>query len=413
MSRYLPTIDPLQPELSRGRPILIKRTSASLLIDRMSSAQLETRIAPATIAEIEPIWRAVESHVGSGDLSSSWIWTKTWLEHYGDLIPHRFAIAERDGPVAIALVTEGVGQRVGPVPIRTAHIGTAGEPDGETVRVQYNRVLASPADSGEFLVSILSLLNRGDRRWDEIRLDGFVPRDLEMLPSSAFELEETREICYITELRAIHESGESVVSALGGDTAKKIRRNIRRLEEQFGPLTVHWAESVGDAKAIFAEMCLLHQARWEAIGSPGVFANPRFAGFHHDLIERLFDKGNIGLARVTAGDTTIGCDYTFGEHNRLLAYQWGLAQLEDKRLSVGMVTAALVMQSALERGIEEYDHLAGDIFYKRQLSTTSRELVWAKARSGTRIHVIYKLAEAKRRAVQLQPFRNWATAIGD
>jgi Acetyltransferase (GNAT) domain len=390
---------------------MIRRPVPVPQLDRFTSGALEVRLVTATATEIEPIWHTIETRVASGDISSSWAWTRTWLDNYGDLVPHRFAIGERDEPVAIALITEGIGQRVGPLPIRTVHIGTAGEPDSETVRVQYNRLLAAQSDTTDFLLGILALLNRSDRRWDEIRLDGFMPRDIDMISRSSQEIEFEREVCYVTELRSIHESGGSVISALGGDTAKKIRRNLRRLEETLGPVKVHWAESIEDARAIFAEMCVLHQARWESIGSPGVFASPRFAGFHRDIIERLFREGGIGLARVVAGDTTIGCDYTFREHNRLLAYQWGLAHLDDKRISVGMVVAAMVMQSALERGIDEYDHLAGDIFYKRQLSTTARELVWARAKRGARIQVIYKLAEAKRRALQLPPFRPRTTQI--
>jgi CelD/BcsL family acetyltransferase involved in cellulose biosynthesis len=37
------------------------------------------------------------------------------------------------------------------------------------------------------------------------------------------------------------------------------------------------------------------------------------------------------------------------------------------------------MQACLEHGLIEYDFLAGDSRYKRDLSNSSRELVWATA----------------------------------
>ncbi|HQY31473.1 MAG TPA: GNAT family N-acetyltransferase, partial [Thermomicrobiales bacterium] len=212
-------------------------------------------------------------------------------------------------------------------------------------------------------------------------------------------------VSHYVDLNAIRASGKTLLDFIGGDRAKKIRRHIRYLQEEHGPLQVQWAESLDEAREIFAEMRLLHQARWQSIGEPGAFASSRFNSFHEDIVERLFPRGHVGLVRVRAGDITLGCDYTLIEHNRMLGYQWGLGTLTDKRVSVGIITAAAVMQAALERGIDEYDHLAGDALHKRTLATTSRDLAWARIPSGTRIQIIYKLAEARRRTRALRLFR--------
>ena len=37
------------------------------------------------------------------------------------------------------------------------------------------------------------------------------------------------------------------------------------------------------------------------------------------------------------------------------------------------------MQACLERGLDEYDFLAGESRYKRELSNTERTLIWAVA----------------------------------
>jgi CelD/BcsL family acetyltransferase involved in cellulose biosynthesis len=219
------------------------------------------------------------------------------------------------------------------------------------------------------------------------------------------------QVCHVADLRSVRQSGGTVLGALSSSTAAKIRRSMRRLEEAYGPIRVEWADSRAQAENIFEEMMALHLARWEAAGQTGTFASPRFAGFHRDIVDRLFPAGGIGLARVSAGDCTIGCDYGFIEHNRVLAYQWGVNQFEDRRLSPGLVTGAVVMQAAMERGLDEYDWLAGDVLYKRQLATTTRQLVWASAARGARIHFIYELARAKRLAQRLRPFRSIAGLI--
>ena len=92
-------------------------------------------------------WRQLENRIGDRGLSCSADWTEVWLSVYGDLVPHRFlmAIDGQDGRlVGICLVTEGIEQKDGPLPIRTLHIGTAGEPDADSVCVEYNRLLVEP-----------------------------------------------------------------------------------------------------------------------------------------------------------------------------------------------------------------------------------------------------------------------------
>jgi len=81
-----------------------------------------------------PIWKDLEARYDPAGLATSWSWTGTWLDAYGDAIDHWVVIAEHDNePVGIALLTRGLAQRRGPLPVRTFHIGTAGEAPGEGV----------------------------------------------------------------------------------------------------------------------------------------------------------------------------------------------------------------------------------------------------------------------------------------
>ena len=372
---------------------------------------MHVRFLAINIEDAGRLWKELEDRVGTGGLACSWAWTETWLRHYGDLIPHRIVIGERRETCAIALLTEGYGNKRGPFQIRTLHLGTAGEPNADTVRVQYNRVLVGPDDRDAFARGIIGLIRASDLRWDEFRLDGFsadeVPAFLE--PGSSFVTQ--RRVCYVTELARIREAGKTVLSALNSHAAKNIRRSIRYVEEAHGPIRIEWAESLAQARDIFDEMVTLHEARWASDGQRGAFASARFAGFHREIVDRLFPLGGILLARVSAGDVTLGCEYSFIERNRVLSYQWGVAQLEDRRPSPGLITGVTAMQEALLRGVDEYDWLVGEVYYKRQLTTTARELIWARASRGARIQAIYKLVEAKRLTRGLPLFR--AQSVGD
>jgi CelD/BcsL family acetyltransferase involved in cellulose biosynthesis len=191
-----------------------------------------------------------------------------------------------------------------------------------------------------------------------------------------------------------------VLSAFSNGTGKKLRRSHRHLEETFGPIRVECAETLEQAESIFEEMVVLHQERWQSAGEPGTFASKRFTEFHRDLIRKLFPRGQVLLVRVTAGDVTVGCDYNLIEHGRAMAYQWGLGQFEDTLISPGVVTSVAVMQTAMERGLDEYDWLSGDVFYKRQLSTGTREMVWARLPRGVRGHLVDYALRARRYSKQ-------------
>ena len=61
------------------------------------------------IGAAEQIWRQMEAANPPG-LTNSWDWIATYLNHYGDVVPHRFAVgASAAGVCGIALLTRGVG----------------------------------------------------------------------------------------------------------------------------------------------------------------------------------------------------------------------------------------------------------------------------------------------------------------
>lgn len=73
----------------------------------------------------------------------------------------------------------------------------------------------------------------------------------------------------------------------------------------------------------------------------------------------------------------------FVERGRLLFYQGGIASFADNRLKPGLAVHALCMEECVRRGIDEYDFLAGDARYKRELSTGEETIVWASLGRGT------------------------------
>jgi hypothetical protein len=351
--------------------------TSSPAVDAARSAPLRLRWLPAAErGAAAAIWQELEART-SALLACSWRWTETWLDHYGDLIPHRFAVGERSGtPVGIVLVTRGVGERRARVPVRTLHFGTAGEPGGDSVFVERNGLLALPEHRAAFARALLGSLAAGGG-WDELVLDGFTEEDAELLLDAA-PFHARRELCRTFDLRAAAAAGGDVVALLSAKT----RTNFRRSHRRMGVVTAEWADGPAHAREILDELIVLHQQRWQSRGQPGVFASPRFAGFHRDLAGRLASTREVCLFRIRDDRETLSCLYGFIEGRRLMTYQHGTPIKAGQRLSPGLVAEVLCMQASYDRGLAVYDHLSGDSGFKQSLSNGSETLIWAAARRG-------------------------------
>lgn len=350
-------------------------------------------LASSERAAARPIWETLEARAGDDAVACSWAWTDAWLSHFGDLVPHRFALGELGGePCGIALVTEGVNRKRGPFRVRTVHLGTAGEPPGETVYVEYNRVRVEPEHRPAFAARLVDEL-RDEPGWHELRLDGFAPDEAEDFLAAEPLLESWRMDCPVMDLRNAGSADGAVLGALKSGARRKVRRSL----EALGELETEWAATGEQALDIFAELVELHQQRWNASGQPGAFASARVRGFHRELIPQLQARGAAVLFRVRAAEGTVGCLYHFVERRRVLFYQSGLASYSNPRISPGFVAFTLCMQACCDRALCEYDFMAGDARYKRELSTTTRQLVWARGqRPALRWRVMDRLAAIRR-----------------
>ena len=342
-------------------------------------------------AAIEPIWQRLEAELANGHLATSWDWTSSWLDAYGSAIDHWFIVAEsNDQIVGVALMTRGVEQRRGPLPVRTLHIGTAGEIPGEGVWVEYNRLLVLPAFRERFLKRLLTAPGAAFLTGDVLELNGFAPEEVSSEAATAASWSERP--CYT----AVLNKGTPTIESFDRDTRRKLRNNLKRFAELHGELRTEWITDLPRAFTVFAELIVYHQQRWIAEGKPGAFASERFRTFHDLIIERLLPRQQVILARVTAGDALVGIFYGFAENGVIYHYQWGLPQFDDNKLSPGFVTGYLVMEQAIERGFTELNWLAGDSRYKRELSNTLRSLIWAEYPRSPWMHAVNGLISAKR-----------------
>ncbi len=342
-----------------------------------SSERLRPRLLPGW--QLEPAreaWAAVAARVPRVPVAVSWPWTVTWLAHYGDVTsPFWVVVDDERGPCAVALVTRTTIRR-GPFAIRCLHLGTAGEPPGESVCVEHNALLCDPARAPEAAGTLAELL-AGMPDWDELRIDGTGDDQLARAVAAAIprsRLEVDRRPLAVHDLRAGRE--RPVVDALRAGPRRRVRASLRRFAE-IGPLAVDAPADGVAASAVLSELADLHQRRWTAAGAAGAYASPRFRGFHHALAEQLVPQGRAVVLRVRAGARTVGCLSLLIDGDRALFVQSGLERFDDHRLRPGLVAHVVAMEHLRERGCGCYDFLAGEHRYKRELATGEETLSWS------------------------------------
>jgi hypothetical protein len=242
--------------------------------------------------------------------------------------------------------------------------------------INYNQALCRTGVSPD-MPSILAALPDD---WEEFYLSG-IPEDSELLQVShpyRLRIVRNKRAPYV-DLQKVRAT-QDYLDLLSSSVRWQIRRSHRIYEELYGPVRVVIASSPLEASSFFDEMVELHQKRWTEKNTPGAFANAYFQNFHRRIIERRLRVGEIQMARVSAGSTTIGCVYSFVHNGTVSFYQSGYRFEDDNRLKPGLVSHAEIIRFNAAAGNRIYDFLAGvPSRFKDDLATSNRKLIWAVA----------------------------------
>ncbi|MDX2192453.1 MAG: GNAT family N-acetyltransferase [Gemmatimonadales bacterium] len=329
----------------------------------------ELREAWARLAERRP---AATAFLGAA-------WTSAWLAEFGARLGVQVVVARgAGGGVEGMLLLARGGRGRGPLRLRQLHLNTAGE-GVDSVAVEHNALLASPGLELAVAAAMRPVLER--LGWDEFVASGIPDGALPVLEALVpAPLDEVRWLeAPFVDLAQLRTGGVAYETVLSRNTRDQVRRSLKLYRER-GPVALELASSVAEGHAFLAELAALHQARWTGRGEPGAFASAAWRAFHERLIADALPRGGVQLARVRAGDQTVGVLYNLVEAGHVSFYQSGLRYEEDNRLKPGLATQALLIQHCLEAGYREYDFLASEgagLRYKQSLANGTRRLGWA------------------------------------
>jgi Acetyltransferase (GNAT) domain len=328
-----------------------------------------------------------------------------WLDVFGPRVQPSILLFRNDeGTVVGAVVLVRRTVRKGPYAIRRIYLNTAGEDEADSACIEFNGLLCR---SGYEPAVARALREHIDREpWDELAapglLDGASLHALRTAFIGAHAVVQTTRSYYVS-LADVRHSGKDVVDMLAARERTRYRQNVRKYAA-LGELVLDEATTTVEALEFLAELARLHQKTWTSRGAAGSFASQAFSDYHRALVERCFPLGWIQLLRLRAGATTIGYQYSFVFRGRSYFYQCGYDYDVVDKTAPGVIVHTFAIRHAAERGLVDYDFMAGDMEYKRRFATSSRAMHWVSWRAPSLKMLSFRLVvDARHMLRELTP----------
>jgi hypothetical protein len=295
--------------------------------------------------------------------------------------------------IALApLVKERVRWR-GLVPLTRVRLLGTGENEADEVCSEYLDVIVdNGAKRSTVITSIISWM-RSNEDWDEMVIEpvareSSVYQGLQDTVQRGLRVRELAPSSFIP----LPGTWDDFLNDLSSSQRSRIRKTIRELEKK-GSVGLEVARMHQEPGPIFDKLVELHQGRWNRAGKPGVFASPRFLEFHRSLISRLQEKEGVFLAALTLDQNVIGCLYCLVYGAKVYFYQSGIdldISANNSRIKPGLAVHALAIKHLIDKGITEYDFLAGDNNnYKSQWTKHRRNIYQVLiTRDAVKMHLI-------------------------
>jgi CelD/BcsL family acetyltransferase involved in cellulose biosynthesis len=325
------------------------------------------------IDELALQWRTLEER-SNASFFQSWSWIGTWLKTLPTGIAPLVARCESpDKLVALGIVVPARSRAQFMRHSRRLFLNETGVADLDVLFIEYNGWLADQ-QHGEAIASFaVQSLAATRGLGDEIILGGVDAQSLAIaIPPGYVRRIENTLPAFSLDLAG---DGIANLARFGKNTRYQIRRALRHYGA-LGPIETTVPRDQIEAQAFLGELKALHQSYWKDRGRPGAFTRPYFEQFHRHLIATCWERGEVELLRVRAGDRTVGLLYNFIHRDKVYAYQSGFDYALLPRGHPGLLCHWLAIERHRSGGRRVYDFLAGDNRLKRSLSSTTTQLHW-------------------------------------
>ncbi|MEM6779780.1 MAG: GNAT family N-acetyltransferase [Planctomycetota bacterium] len=303
-------------------------------------------------------------------------WWQCWIDHFSDPAATRLVVATRsDGRVAGLLpmvVEQAKATSLHPTrysPLRRWRLVGDGLACSD-----HAGLLCDGEDVPQVGKSIAERLIRSSRgssqRWDQLKFEGVSAGDPNMgaLVRALCELGASIRISSRMNLwfKPSLDDWDVFLSNQGRRIRSRLRKSIRHLDGD-DHLLVHESVEGPELQSELHQLIALHQARWEADGQPGSFADPRMISFISNSVARLSEYGAARVRSLRLDDRMVAGElHLIGGDGRCYVYSSGV-DVRHRDLAAGALLHAATLRLASAPCCPGVDFMRGDEEYKRRL----------------------------------------------
>lgn len=322
--------------------------------------------------------------VSNHTIFSTWEWLDLWWRHFGKNKNLAILLAEKNNDViGIAPLMYSVETMF---KIRRKVIEFIG---GQ--HPIYSNFIISGSHN-ECIEHFFSYLNSLPKKWNSAELINISkdPKSLRGLNQVVSKIMPDH-TCLCVKLP---NSNDSFINSIKRKDRKEFRRNLRKIRKDGLQLNLVECLTQKDVTDTMNTLFSLDKKRWKnAENFSGKCSDRNCRNFYVDVAKSFFEKGWLGLYTLELSGTPVASLFGFRYNSKFYAYIMGMDPMYRK-YSVGNLLFLKVMEDCIQKGLNEFDFMAGTDNYKNQWNpVTTCTFKTSIPRKGLMAHIkflIYK-----------------------
>jgi CelD/BcsL family acetyltransferase involved in cellulose biosynthesis len=348
--------------------------------------------------EWEQLLRTVPGH----SLFLTWEWLYIWTKHYlGDSRLRILTMRDdQERLVGLAPLYLRTSRAQGLIPLRELRfLGS------ETVCSSYLDVIANEKQKRAVLRTLYQyLFNEARGEWDVLTLSE-VPAEsstIDLWNELFDEAGKVGEIVSTTCCPVIRLPGDVATyrASLGRSRRYSLQRKVTCLQGA-GRIEYSRATSPADVDPALDWIIALHQRRWSAGTSGGVFASDASKRFHREVAQVLSERGWVSLDLLKLDDRPLAAIYGFLYQGVYYFYLPGFDPTANSKASPGLLMLNHRIEQAICDGEHTVDLLQGAEPYKLECATNLRRSLTLRYYNRRAPALGLKLLESAKQAAKI------------
>jgi CelD/BcsL family acetyltransferase involved in cellulose biosynthesis len=326
--------------------------------DGDESAGAGLQVASEALEALAPEWAALHRAASSATPFNHPAWFAVWLRHFGaDTAPVFLAVRYDEALIGVI-----------PLDADATAVRLLGDPDV----CDYASPLVADDRERDIAEALLDWLDADLTSeivlWGQRAADPFRTAILELSPLNGWAATEEHEA--VSPAMDLPSTWDGYLAGLGKHDRHELRRKLRRLEAAGAVAYERLAEPSAVAPRFDAFLAMMRTSREDK----DQFLTLVRETFFRDLAVTYADLGLMRLGVLSLDGAAIAMLFTFEHAGVLSLYNSGYDPAQVS-LSPGLLSKALALRDAIDRGLKTYDFLRGDEDYKRHLGGAPRPVL--------------------------------------